>query len=94
MTQREGLESGRLGDFNERLLEAAESGDVWALVEVFGRADETNRARLEQVFPEGFHICQVLYNEWPCRGGWLGALARQFPRLRDLDGPVRFAADT
>lgn len=94
LTQREALTSGRLGDFNEALLRAALSGDVWDLVAAYGRADERNQQLLENAFPELPHIANTVYNRWPNRHGWLASLQRQFPRLRDLDGPVRFTDET
>ena len=94
MTQREALKSGRLGGFNAALLKAAESEDVQGLLEAFGQADHINLERLEAVFPDGYAICRRIYNDWPSRRGWLAALAEHFPRLRDLDGPVRFDPDS
>ena len=70
MTQREALESGRLGGFNAALLKAAESEDVQGLLEAFGQADHINLERLEAVFPDGYAICRRIYNDWPQRISW------------------------
>lgn len=92
MTQREALAGRRHGDFARALYEAATSGDVWKLVEAFGRADEHNQATLARVFPGARSILSTLYNHWPMRGMWLRVLAQAFPRHLggDLDGPARF----
>lgn len=88
MTQREALLVGRHGDFHAALYRTAMSGSVHDLMEAYGRADNGNIAKLDEVFPEGFAICRRIYNDWPGRRGWLGALATQFPHLTgDLDEP-------
>ena len=87
-TQREALETGRHGDFHQALFKAATSGSVHDLMEAYARADESNQAKLDEVFPEGLAICRRIYNDWPGRRGWPMALARKFPHLAgDLDEP-------
>ena len=90
LTQREAIQSGRLGGFNAALLKAAESGNVYDLADAYAKADQYIQALLEWVFPDAAKVLRIVHNDWPNRQQWVLALSNQFPRLLDLDGPARF----
>jgi hypothetical protein len=90
LTQRQAIEDERHGGFNKALLKAADSGNPWNLMDAYAKADQYNQARLDRVFPDGLAICRKLYNDWPNPRQWTLALLELFPKLADLDGPVRY----
>ena len=69
------------GGFSRALLNAASKPrDLQALFEVWSRADDCNRQRLERVFPNLGQIVLTIHNRWPnVRAG----IALAFPKMSD-----------